>query len=78
MSQSEALKWVAEIFEESEGAISPDTPRDSIASWDSLGVLTLMAGLNERFDIVVTADEVAAMKKVDDIMAVLRAHGKIA
>ena len=78
MNQTEALNWLAELFEESAGTIQPDTPRDAIPTWDSLGVLTLMAGLNERFDITLGTDELADMKKVDDILAVLRRHGKLA
>jgi len=77
MSQNEALHWVAELFEESAAGIQPDTSRDAIPNWDSLGVLTLMAGLSERFDITVNADELAEMKRVDDILAVLRRHGKL-
>jgi len=77
MSQNEALHWVAELFEESAAGIQPDTSRDAIPNWDSLGVLTLMAGLSERFDITVNADELAEMKRVDDILLVLRRHGKL-
>jgi acyl carrier protein len=77
MSQNEALHWVAELFEESAASIQPDTSRDAIPNWDSLGVLTLMAGLSERFDITVNADELAEMKRVDDILVVLRRHGKL-
>ena len=77
MSQSEALQWIAELFEESAAGIQPDTSRDAIPNWDSLGVLTLMAGLSERFDITVNADELADMKRVDDILVVLRRSGKL-
>ena len=77
MDQSEALHWIAELFEETAAGILPDTSRDAIPNWDSLGVLTLMAGLSERFDITVNADELAEMKRVDDILLVLRRHGKL-
>jgi acyl carrier protein len=77
MSQNEALHWVAELFEESAAGIQQDTSRDAIPNWDSLGVLTLMAGLSERFDITVNADELAEMKRVEDILTVLRRHGKL-
>ena len=77
MSQSEALHWIAELFEESPAGLQPETPRDSVPNWDSLGVLTLMAGLSERFDITVNADELADMKRIDDILTVLRRNGKL-
>ncbi len=77
MSQSEALQWIAELFEESPAGIHPETRRDSVPNWDSLGVLTLMAGLSERFDITVNTDELAEMKRIDDILTVLRRNGKL-
>jgi acyl carrier protein len=40
-------------------------------------VLTLIAGLNERFDLTVEVDELSAMTRVDDILAVLRRAGKL-
>jgi acyl carrier protein len=77
MTQEDALLWIAELFEESDGNIRPETARDAIPTWDSLGVLTLMAGLSERFDITVETDELSGMKTVDDILAVLRKAGKL-
>lgn len=77
MSQNEALHWVAELFEEPVDNIRLDTSLEAIPTWDSLGVLTLMAGLSERFDITLSTDELAGMKHVDDILAVLRRNGKL-
>ena len=77
MNQDEILRWIAELFEESPANITPDTPRDAIPTWDSLGVLTLMAGLNERFDIVMSTEELAGMRRVNDILQVFHARGKI-
>jgi acyl carrier protein len=77
VSLNEALAWIAGLFEEPVENMKPGTARDAIPAWDSLGVLTLMVGLDERFDITVTGDEVASMKSVDDILAVLRRHGKL-
>jgi acyl carrier protein len=78
MSQEDALKWIAELFEESPDGISADTPRSSVPAWDSLGVLTLMASLDETFDLVVSDDDMQAMQKIGDILDLLRRHGKLA
>ena len=77
MTQDDALHWIAELFEEAPSNIRANTPRDAIPTWDSLGVLTLMAGLSERFDITVETTELDGMKTVDDILAVLRRAGKM-
>lgn len=77
MTEAEALRWIAEIFEQPPGSITASTPRDDIPAWDSLGVLTLMAGLDEKCGLVMTDAELKAMTKVDDILAVLRHHQKL-
>ena len=77
MNQDEALAWIAEIFEEPPGSLQPETTRDDIPTWDSMGVLALMAGMDEKFGILLTDDDIRSMSTVDDILAVLRKHGKI-
>lgn len=77
MTHNETLKWIAELFEEPAGNISPDTTRDAVPAWDSLGDLTLMAAMDEKFGIVLTDADLRAMRKVDDILEVLRKNGKL-
>jgi len=77
MSQSEALRWIAQTFEESPERITAETSRDRIPAWDSLGVLTLMAGLDQDFGILLSDAELRPMTSVGDILKVLQAHGKI-
>ena len=48
MTREETLIWLAEMFEEPADRVKPDTALDGIPTWDSLGVLTLLAGLSER------------------------------
>ena len=77
MTQEEALKWVAAMFEQPVDELTPETPRDDIPMWDSLGVLMLMADYDEKFGIVLTGDDMRGMRKVDDILEVLRKAGKL-
>jgi acyl carrier protein len=77
MTQADALKWVAEVFEESPERITPEISRNQIASWDSLGVLSLMAGLNQSFEIVLSNEEIAGIQSVGDILNVLQKNGKL-
>lgn len=76
MTEEEALKWIAELFEER--AVTTDTRREAIPAWDSLGVLTLIAALDEKFDISVSDADTQGLKSVNDILAILRKHGKLA
>jgi acyl carrier protein len=75
MDTQEALTWIAETFEEPPERVAADTPRDQILGWDSLGVLTLMASLDEKFDIQLTEKEMESMERVSDILAILERAG---
>jgi acyl carrier protein len=77
MTRDETLAWLAGVFEEPVENVRPDTPRDAIGGWDSLGVLTLMADLDEKFDIRVSEKEMSAMTSVQDVLDLLNRHGKL-
>ena len=77
MSEAEVLAWLADVFQEPAGKLTPETPRDAIAMWDSLGVLTLMAELDEKFDLVVSDQDMRGMAKAGDVVSFLRRHGKL-
>lgn len=77
MTEQEALKWIADLFEEPAENIRPTTERDEIDGWDSLGVLSLMAGLDEEFDILLSEEEMENLHKVADILEVLKNHGRL-
>ena len=77
IGKDEALQWIAEIFEEPPDLVRPDTPQEEILGWDSLGVLSLIAGFDERFDITLSETDIAEFQKVDDILDLLRKHGKL-
>lgn len=75
ISSSEALAWVAEVFEVPVEKIRPETRRDEIEAWDSLGILTLMARLDEDYHILLTEEEIQQLQSVGDILNFLRKRG---
>lgn len=77
MNQSEALEWVATLFQDATETIAMETPRSAVKDWDSLGVLTLMAALDEKFGLVVNDEEMRGMQRIGDIVELLRKNGKI-
>lgn len=77
MTQREALEWIAKLFEVSPDRVTAATVRDEIPAWDSLGVLSLMAGLDSDFGIVLKDDDVQGMKTVEDILVLMRRSGKL-
>ena len=74
MTKAEALLWIADVFDEPPGSIAETTRRSEILGWDSLGVLSLMAALDERFEIQLTEDELGKLQRIDDILNLLRQH----
>jgi acyl carrier protein len=75
---SEILTWVAEVFERPAEGLRPETKRDEIDAWDSLGILTLIARMDEDFQVLLTEDEIQGLRSVGDIVEVLRKHGQVA
>lgn len=75
MTHEEALKWIAEVFEEPADNISLETKKDEVPGWDSLGVLNLMAAFDEEFDILLSEDELSELQTVADILELLKKHG---
>ena len=77
MKLEEALIWIADLFEESVEDINPETLKEDIPAWDSLGVLTLMAELDENFGILLTDEEMQKLHKINDIFDILRRDGRL-
>jgi len=77
MTSEEATKWIAELFNEDPNDIGPETLRDDIPEWDSIGVLNLMAELDADFEINLTDQQISGMHKVSDLLAVLKENGKL-
>lgn len=64
-------------FSEPAGSLAPDTLRDSVGGWDSMGALVLMAELDERFGIVLTPDQSRTLTSVGDVLELLKAQNAL-
>ncbi|MCC7374233.1 MAG: acyl carrier protein [Verrucomicrobiales bacterium] len=78
MTRAEALDWIARTFEEPPGSLTPETSRDQIAAWDSLGILTFMANLDQDFGLVLPAGEVQDFRNVGEVLEMLARRGQLA
>ena len=77
MTTHDAIAWIAKLFEVSVSSITPNTVRTDIATWDSLGMLTLMARLDEDFGILLSESELLELRSVSDVLKVLQRHGHL-
>ena len=73
MATDEILAWVADIFETPLERIRPETKREEIEAWDSLGILTLIARMDEDFHILLTDEEIQRLRSVGDLSMATRA-----
>lgn len=71
MDTQRALQWLTDIFAVKNRVVSIEDTRDSLAEWDSLGSLLLLSALEEEHKIVISADDLEAMKAVREICSLL-------
>jgi acyl carrier protein len=74
VSTAEALTWIADVLDHPD-ELTAETPRSAIPGWDSLGMLALMARLDEDYELMLEQDESEQMQSVTDILAVLKRGG---
>lgn len=72
---AEALDMMADAFNEPLANVQPETPRDSLPGWDSMGALMLIAELDERFGIELSAETSRQMRSVQHVLDFLAQHG---
>ncbi len=72
---AEALAMMADAFNEPLENVRPDTARDKIIGWDSMGALMLIAEIDERFGIELSAEVSRQMRQVQHVLDFLAQHG---
>ena len=75
ITQTEALALLAECFNVPADSLHADVERESIEDWDSMGALMLIAELDERFGLELTAEVSREMTRIGHVLDFLRAHG---
>ena len=77
---NDVLKKVREIFERAFGidphSVSLETNPDGIPAWDSVGHLSLVALLEEGFEIRFDVDDLSGMDSVRAIVRIIEAKKK--
>ena len=77
ITESEVLALLAETFSEPVEKLRPDLERSAMPGWDSMGALMLMAELDERFSLELTAEISKKMQRVGDVLDYLRQNGAL-
>jgi acyl carrier protein len=72
--ETRASAILSEVFGLDPDEIGPDTSRDTVENWDSLGHLTLVLALEEEFEIQLDDEETGAAVSFELITALVRDH----
>ena len=75
LSISHALSMIAEAINTPEDEVQPATSLEDLEGWDSMGVLLLMAELDERFSLLLEEETIGSFSTVADILKRLKDAG---
>jgi acyl carrier protein len=67
------LSWCGNLFDESAENLTLETAREEIPGWDSMGILLLMADLDEAHGIQLSESELEELKTLGDIARLIDA-----
>jgi acyl carrier protein len=71
MSRTEFLRALETELEKPEGSMDPGQLLAQVEGWDSMAALLFMALADSRLGVVVSGEQIAGAKTVDDLMALL-------
>lgn len=66
---------VLDVFMLAPDVYRPDLSRAEIATWDSLGVVSLAVGLQETFGYHLTPEEAMSLQGLSDVIRILERQG---
>lgn len=72
IKRQQLLETLAGVFQEPAGSLDESRTRDSIATWDSMATLMLIAELDERLHLTVEEEELKKLTSIGDIFSLLR------
>tara|TARA_B110000967_G_C18426098_1_gene336230 strand:+ start:317 stop:553 length:237 start_codon:yes stop_codon:yes gene_type:complete len=75
MSQTTLIKCFAESLGISESSVTDDLEYNSIPQWDSVGHMSLVAGLEDAFDVMLDTDDIIDMNSVLKAKEILIKNG---
>ena len=76
MTDAEIYAGLTGVFHDAFGddslVLTPQTTADDVAGWDSVRMVTIILGVEQRFDIRLRSREVDGLKNVGDLAALVR------
>ena len=72
---NDVLQLIANVINEPVEELDAESGPDTLASWDSLAHVSLIAAVEQTYRIKLTMQEMLAIKTVADLLQVLKKHG---
>ena len=70
-TKDRVLNVFSKVFNLNDNQIDKSTKKEDIESWDSIGHLSLIMGLEEEFQIKLTTDEIVAINNVENCIRII-------
>jgi acyl carrier protein len=71
---SDLVRIFREVFDDPALVVTPRTTAADIEEWDSLMHVTLILNVEKAFSVKFTSSQVAALKSVGDLLALIEAQ----
>ena len=68
MTIDEKLNLIAETLDADRAGITQTAVLSTLDEWDSMGVISIIAMLDKKFEVVLTAEQIAELTTVQDIL----------
>jgi acyl carrier protein len=69
------IELVATVLDVSPDQLVPQTGPKTLTKWDSLAHVTIVAAVEQTYDVQLTMPEILSVQSIKDLEAVLRRHG---
>ena len=69
MTHEEKIQLIAKAIDVDASRLTPGIVLENLEEWDSLAIIGTVAMLDKHFDIQLKANEIAALKTLEDILA---------
>jgi acyl carrier protein len=75
MTKKEFLNLLEEIAEAEEGTLTGNESLSDLEIWDSLGIVTFIARIDEELDVTLSPEKISQAESIQDLINLL--EGKI-
>ena len=68
MTIEEKLQLITNTLDTAQETLRPDTILANLEEWDSMGIISIIAMLDRKFNKVLDADQISSLKSVQEIL----------